>query len=64
MLSLIKINDIHVKTLIMFMLLSEQARGRPGALGHHVGDPWFSIKGTCFHPIANSKAITSFVGAI
>jgi len=26
-------------TLIMFMLLSEQARGRPGASGHHVGDP-------------------------
>jgi len=25
----------------MFMLLSEQARGRPGARGHHVGDPWY-----------------------
>jgi len=33
-----KIKDIHVKTLIMFMPLSEQARG------HHVGDPWFSRK--------------------
>jgi len=29
MLSFIKISDIHVKTLNMFMLLSEQARGWP-----------------------------------
>jgi len=27
---------IHVKTLIMSMLFLEQARGRPGAHGHHV----------------------------
>jgi len=33
MLSLIKNKDIRVKTLIMLMLLSEQARG------HHVGGP-------------------------
>jgi len=29
----------------MFMLLSEQARGRPVARGHHVGEPyctWFN----------------------
>ena len=26
-------------TLIVFILLSEQDRGRPGARGHHVGDP-------------------------
>jgi len=31
---------INVKTLIMFMLLSEQARERPVARGHHVGDSW------------------------
>jgi len=24
----------------MIMLFLEQARGRPGARGHHVGDPW------------------------
>jgi len=36
---LIKIKDIHVKTLIMLVLLSEQARGRPGTRGYHVGDP-------------------------
>jgi len=36
-----------VKTLILFMLLSEQAMGnphgpygRPGSRGHHVGVPW------------------------
>ena len=38
-----------MKTLIMFMVLSEHAPGdprapcgRPGARGHHVGDPWFT----------------------
>jgi len=25
--------------LIISVLFSKQARGRPGALGHHVGDP-------------------------
>jgi len=29
---------VNVKTLIMVMLFLEQARGRPGARGHHVGD--------------------------
>jgi len=29
MLTLVKIKDIHVKTLIIFTLLSEQAHGRP-----------------------------------
>jgi len=29
MLSLMNIEDIHVKTLIMLMLFLEQARGRP-----------------------------------
>jgi len=48
MLSLkIKIKDIIVKKLIMFMLLSEQATSnrhgpywRPGSGEHHLGDPW------------------------
>jgi len=30
---------VNVKTLIMLMLFLEQARGRPGARGHRVGDP-------------------------
>jgi len=40
---------VNVKTLIMLLLFLEQARGRPGARGHHhVGDPcssgcgWFA----------------------
>jgi len=32
---------VNVKTLIMLMLFLEQARGRPGARGHHFGDPCF-----------------------
>ena len=51
MLSLkIKIKDIIVKKLIIFMILSEQAMGnlhgpyrRPGSGGHHFGDPWFTF---------------------
>jgi len=31
---------VLVKTLIMLMLFLEQVRWRPGARGHHVGDPW------------------------
>jgi len=27
----------------MFMLLSEQARGQPGARRHHAGDPWYKL---------------------
>jgi len=34
---------VNVKTLIMLMLFLEQARGRPGARGHHVGDPWSRV---------------------
>jgi len=30
---------VNVKTLIMLMLFLEQTHGRPGARGHHVGDP-------------------------
>jgi len=30
---------VNVKTLITLTLFLEQARGRPGARGHHVGDP-------------------------
>ena len=30
---------VNVKTLIMLMLFLEQVCGRPGARGHHVGDP-------------------------
>ena len=30
---------VNVMTLIMLMLFIEQDRGRPGARGHHVGDP-------------------------
>jgi len=46
LLLIIKLNIfINVKTLIVFMLLSEQSYGRPTwfvrAAWHHVGDPWF-----------------------
>ena len=30
---------VNVKTFVMLMLFLEQARGRPGAHGRHVGDP-------------------------
>jgi len=34
---------VNVKTLIMLMLFLEQVRGRPGARGHHVGNPWVRL---------------------
>jgi len=44
MLSLIKIKDIHqCEDTDHVMLLSKQARGRPGSRRHHVGFPCFRV---------------------
>jgi len=56
-----------VKTLIMFMLLSEQATGnphgrygRPGSRGHDVGDPWFRFS-TLLESVVQPRVLLSCV---
>jgi len=42
MLSLIIQNIHQCEDADHIYVISEQARGQPGARGHHVGDPWSS----------------------
>jgi len=46
--------SVNVKTLIMLMLFLERARGRPGARGHHVGDPGLSYRRYLYTALAST----------
>jgi len=52
---------VSVKTLIMLILILEQTRGRPGACGHHVGDPWLRLISASADPIGYISNFCSMI---